>query len=305
MAPDTNANNHRRLQEMGDTRSSTMRLGAKASRRLFGAYKRVAQLFAGRIEPPDKTVLLILGCQRSGTTLVQEILQRDMRSKIYREFSKLSSDDREFHIRLNPLDSVRKTIEADRAGLIVLKPLVESQNALKLLDALDNAKILWMYRDYRDTAVSSISMFGRDAGLNNLKGIIDNREGNWRTEGLSDELRAAVSANFSPDMDPHDAAALFWFVRNSWLFELNLETNARVTICRYEDLVAEPAAAVKRIYDFLGHKFPGERILPPIHQKSTGQGGHLELSEDIERLCSDLLGRLDQAGAKSTAKPEN
>ena len=305
MGPDDNANNRRRQADMGHRQSSTTRIGEKASRRLFGAFKRIRRQFARRPEWTEKTVLLILGCQRSGTTLMQNILQRDMRSKVYGEFSKLSSEDREFRIRLNPLDSVRRAIEADRAGLIVLKPLVESQNALKLLDAFENAKVLWMYRDYRDTAISSINTFGRDAGLNNLKGIIDNREGNWRTEGLSDELRAAVSANFSPDMDPHDAAALFWFVRNSWLFELNLETNARVTICRYEDLVAEPAAAVKRIYDFLGHKFPGERILPPIHQKSTGQGGHLGISEDIERLCSDLLGRLDQAGAKSTAKPEN
>ena len=296
MIPDDNANNHRRSAEMGHRQSSAMRLGEKVSRRLFGAFKRMRQRLAGRTEPGDKTVLLILGCQRSGTTLMQHILQRDMRSKVYGEFSKLSSEDREFRIRLNPLDSVRKAIEADRAGLIVLKPLVESQNAGKLLDALDNAKVLWMYRDYRDTAVSSINEFGRNAGLNNLKGTIDNREGNWRNEGLSDELRAIVSENFSPEMDPHDAAALFWFVRNSWLFELNLDTNARVMLCRYEDLVAEPVAAVKKLYDFIGRKFPGERILPPIHQKSTGQGGDLRISENIERLCGDLLGRLDLAG---------
>jgi hypothetical protein len=269
-----------------------MGLGRKVSRWLFGALKPLRRRFARREQAAEKTVLLILGCQRSGTTLVQNILQRDLRSKVYGEFSKLSSGDREFHIRLNPLDSVRETIEADRADLIVLKPLVESQNAGKLLEALENAKVLWMYRDYRDTAVSSINEFGRNAGVNDLTGIIENRDGDWRAEGLSDELREIVSANFSPEMDPHDAAALFWFVRNNWFFELNLDTNARVMICSYENLVAAPATAVKKLYDFIGHTFPGENILPPIHQRSAGRGGGLELSEDIERLCSDLLERL-------------
>ena len=295
MIPDDNANNHRRMLEMGNTRSLTMRLGQKASRRLVGALKCIRRQFAQRPEWTDKTILLIMGCQRSGTTLMQHILQRDMRSKVYGEFSKLSSDDREFHIRLNQLDSVRKTIEADRAGLIVLKPLVESQNALKLLDAFENAGVLWMYRDYRDTAVSNITTFGLTAGPNDLQAVIDNRDGDWRSEGLSDELRATVATNFSADMDPHDTAALFWFVRNSWLFELNLQTNDRVMLLRYEHLVAQPTAALNKLYGFIGHEFPGEHILPTIHQDSTGQGGDLKLSENIERLCSDLLERIDTA----------
>jgi hypothetical protein len=260
---------------------------------MFGVCKRIGQQFARRIEPADKTILMIMGCQRSGTTLMQEILQRDTRSKVYGEFSKLSDQDREFHLRLNPLDSMRKTIDTERAGLIVLKPLVESQNAVKLLDAFENAKVLWMYRDYRDTAVSNINMFGRGAGIYDLQRIIDNRDGNWRAEGLSAELRALVSENFSPEMDSHEAAALFWFVRNSWLFELKLETNPRVMICRYRDLVTAPVAAMARIYDFIGYEFPGERILPPIHRDSTGQGASLEFSTDVERLCRDLLGRID------------
>lgn len=277
---------------MGHRQSSTASIGRKVSRWLFGVFKPIRRRLARRNEAAEKTVLLILGCQRSGTTLVQNIFQRDLRSKVYGEFSKLSSEDREFHIRLNPLDSVRKTIDADRADLIVLKPLVESQNAVKLLDALENAKVLWMYRDYRGTAISNINTFGRDAGINDLASIIENRDGDWRAEGLGTELREIVSAHFSPDMDPHDAAALFWFVRNSWFFELGLESNARVMICSYEDLVAAPAARVKKLYDFIGHNFPGEHILPPIHRGSAGRGSGLELSEDIERLCKDLLKRL-------------
>ena len=278
---------------MGKTPSSTTRFAARASRRLLGVCKQIRRMFAPRPDWADKTVLAILGCQRSGTTLVQEILQRDRRSKVYPEFSKLSDQDREFRIRLNPLDSVRRTLQADRAKLIVLKPLVESQNALKLLDAFDNAKILWMYRDFRDAAVSSINTFGPSAGAYDLQCVIDNRRGDWRSEGLSDELRDIAAANFSPDMPPHEAAALFWFLRNSWFFEQNLQTNERVTICRYGRLVAEPKAEIEKLYNFIGHKLPNRRILPHIRRDSIGQGGGLEFSENIERLCTSLLERLD------------
>jgi hypothetical protein len=296
MTPDDSANKPRRQIEMDQTQSSTTRFGRKAASRLFGAFKQIRQQLAPRPEWPDKTILMIMGCQRSGTTLVQDIFQRDMQTKVYGEFSRISDQDREFHIRLNPLDSLRKTFQAARAGLIVLKPIVESQNAQKLLDAFENAKIVWLYRDFRDAAVSNINTFGRDAGAYDLQCIIDNRDGDWRSEGLSEQLRATVAEIFSPDMDPHDAAALFWFVRNSWLFELNLATNERVTLLSYERLVAEPAAEMKKLYAFLGHKFPGEHIFPPIHQNSTAQGASLKLSSNIERLCSDLLERITAAG---------
>jgi hypothetical protein len=295
MIPDDNANDSKRMVQMGHTQSSKMRFGQKASRRLFDAFKSIRQQFARKPEWTQKNILLIMGCQRSGTTLMQDILQRDLRSKVYREFSKLSDQDRQFHIRLNPLDSVRNTIESDRADLIVLKPIVESQNALTLLDAFENAKVLWMYRDFRDAAVSNIATFGPTAGTNDLQGVINNRHGDWRGEGLSDELRDTVVQNFSADMAPHDAAALFWFVRNSWIFELNLQNNERVMLLRYEQLVARPADTLKTLYDFIGRKFPGEQILPHIHQNSIARGTDLKLSENIERLCTDLLERITNA----------
>ncbi|MDP7286560.1 MAG: sulfotransferase [Phycisphaerae bacterium] len=277
---------------MGHKQLSNRRFGQRVAAGLFDIRKRIAQRMTKRVDWADKTILMILGCQRSGTTLVQDILQRDMQSKVYGEFSGLSDQDSQFGIRLNPLDSVRRTIESDRAGLIILKPLVESQNALKLLEAFGNAKALWMYRDFRDAAVSNINMFGPDAGRYDLQRILDNHAGDWRAERLSDEIRSVVADNFSPEMPPHDAAALFWYVRNSWVFELNLQTNRRVMILSYEHLVASPKACIGELYEFIGRKLPQTNTLPPIHQTSTGQGANLQFSENIERICRDLLDRI-------------
>ena len=42
---------------------------------------------------------------------------------------------------------------------------------------------------------------------------------------------------FSENMEPLDAAALFWFVRNSYFFKLNLDKNQNVMIFKYDNLV--------------------------------------------------------------------
>ena len=79
----------------------------------------------------SKIILFIVGCQRSGTSLMTRIFFRDVRAKVYRESSILSSKD-PFRLRLNPLPLVEKRISRDKAPLIILKPLVESQNIIKL-----------------------------------------------------------------------------------------------------------------------------------------------------------------------------
>src|SRR5262245_40086875 len=89
-----------------------------------------------------KTVLYILGCQRSGTTLMNEIFERDLNTKVYAEQCKLTSNDVPKRLRLNPLSSVKTVLDQDRAPLVILKPLVESQNIIQLLDYIEGSKAL-------------------------------------------------------------------------------------------------------------------------------------------------------------------
>ena len=278
---------------MGKKLTSTKPFSQKISGRIFCALKQFSHRFLPPHEWSEKRILMIMGCQRSGTTLIQDIFDHDRSTKVYGEFSELSDQDTEFNIRMNPLDSVRQTLQANRAGLIVLKPIVESQNALKLLEAFENAKILWMYRDFRDAAASNINMFGPAAGIYDLQCIMDNRKGDWRAEGLSDEMRETVARNFSADMPPHDAAALFWFMRNSWIFQLGLNTHNRVMIKRYEKLVENPRETIENIYGFIDFPFPGKHILPSIRRNSVGRGSELKFSRNIEQMCGDLLVRID------------
>lgn len=240
-----------------------------------------------------KVILFVVGCQRSGTTLVTEIFERDIHAKAYGEFSELSSNDPR-RIRLNSFASVKKVIGEKKYPLIVLKPLVESQNLNKMLDYFESSKTLWMYRYYKDVAASNINKFGRNNGINDLRPIIKDDSQNWRSENVSDDTRKVVCKYFSENMNPYDAAALFWFARNKLFFDLDLQNNLRVLVCRYEDLVCNPHHITKSIYRFVDLSYPGDEIISMVHSKSVNKGNNIILSPGIEKLCNDLYQKLEE-----------
>jgi len=251
-----------------------------------------------------KKVIFIIGCQRSGTSLMTEIFRADDSCKVYDEFSELSSqmeghfceyssDKTDAKLRLNPLESVKDYIYRNIQPVIVLKPLVETQNIIPLIESFDNSVGLWMFRDYRDVAASYLKRFGTNSGIRDLKPIVDNDQHNWRSEKVPKNVREIVLRYFSENMLPHDAAALFWFVRNSWFFELDLQKNFDILMCRYEDLVSMPVKTMKRIYKSANLNFPAHQVLKEVHSESIGKGATIKLSSEIEKLCSKLLENLD------------
>lgn len=260
---------------------------------LFRVGKRIYQMFKDQ-DGRHKTVLFIAGCQRSGTTLALNIFERDLNTRVYGEFSKVFYDySQQNKLRLKDLSSVKEVINGDRVSLVVLKPLVESQNLLKLLNYFQGSRALWMYRHYKDVTSSNLAFFGVKNGIENLRPIVENKSGDWRVEHISEDTRVTVLEHFSEDMNPYDAAALFWFVRNSLFFELNFVDNPNVIMCRYDDLIRNPLRIMKGIYEFIGCDFPGKRIITQIHSSSVGKGKCITLSSTVDLLCMNLLKKLD------------
>jgi sulfotransferase family protein len=258
--------------------------------------KTIYQFAKIRQASKHKTILFIFGCQRSGTTLLTEIFERDFdNTKVYGEFSPVSAADKTRHIRLNPLHLVKARIDNDRPSLIILKPLVESQNAVKLLNYFDNSKALWVYRHYRDVVLSHLQHWNTKNGINNLRPIVRGQRQNWRAENISAYTERIVQEHFSEDMNPYDAGALFWFVRNRLFFEMNLTDNPNVMTCKYDNLIDDPMRTIDNIYKFVGYRYPSDKLPLHIYADSKGRGKNLKLSRDIEILCNDMLNQLDVA----------
>ena len=245
---------------------------------------------------PD--IAFVFGCQRSGTTMMLDVFERDLRTRVYRDVGVLTTAGGPGSIRFNPLDEVEAEFRRTRAEFAVAKPLADSQRAPELLAHFPRARGLWMYRDFRDVASSDLRYFGMENGVSNLVPVVERNAANWRSEGASEDVTELVRRWFSPDMNPYDAAALFWYARNALFFELELDRHPRVRLLRYETFVRSPVDGMREIYEWMGRAFPGPRMVSEVHQGAVGKKRHLDLTPEISTRCQELQDRLEAAEAR-------
>jgi hypothetical protein len=277
-----------------EPRLALRRLRARAQH----AFAEQRRFLAGAPRGP-RAVLVVLGCQRSGTTLMTELLARDRAAKVYPEHSELSAGDRRHGLRLAPIPDVAARVRRSRHPLIVLKPLVESQNATALLAGLSNARALWMFRHYADVARSNLARFGEKNGIKNLRSIAVAAD-DWRSERVSEPVARVVREQFSEAMNPWDAAALFWWARNALFFEQSLGERDDVRTCRYEELVADPLRVLLGVYAFAGCEPPDRVSVAGVASVRVSPDHPAPISAEVARLCEQLLGRLEKAHAAGT-----
>ncbi len=243
-----------------------------------------------RPKPETHRVVFILGCQRSGTTMLLRIFERDWNAQTYREQSILSRDAAS--LRLLPVAQLKGIFARQRAPLIVLKPLVESQHATALLNALPQGRVVWMFRHYRSVAASNLAKFGKRNGIDDLRPLATGEVDNWRADSVPAEVRAIVQAHFSENMSPWDAAVLFWYVRNTLFFAQSLERNPRARLCRYEAVLDAPRSSLQNLYAWLGRPFPGEHLARFVHTGAKREIPRFPLLSDVERLTEGLWQQL-------------
>ena len=243
--------------------------------------------------PKDHSILAILGCQRSGTSVMSRVFFRDLDATVFREKSALTGGDE--GLRYMPFEELNRHMSIQRAPFIVFKMLVESQRALSFLDSVDGSNVLWLFRNYRDTVSSNLTKFGAQNGIDDLRPMVQAANDNWRSEACSDETRNIVREYFSESMNPCDAAALFWYARNQLFFEQNLIRNNRAMLVEYEQFVQNPADTMRRIYQLCGRPYPGDELIDEVKTGSVSKGEGIELSPEIDELCGAMLLRLQQA----------
>jgi hypothetical protein len=272
--------------------------------RIWKFCKRISRRFRFPVAAERQRILFILGCQRSGTTLATRIFERDWNARVFNEFSELSSDDDQFGIRLDALEKVKNTVRNQPYALIVAKPIVESQRAHELLHYFGNSKILWIYRSFLDVAASDLLKFGERNGIDNIRPIISGGPDNWRSQNVSASVRETLAQYFSEDMNPLDAAALFWYSRNMHFFDTNLHNevpSGQVMLLPYERLTKEADKTIQAVYRMVGRRYPGSRVISEVDPTSVGKGRSRddEISDRVRQICQSLLANLDQVAGYS------
>jgi hypothetical protein len=277
-----------------------------------GRLDRLGRDVAHRLGPSgDGTrTLFIFGCQRSGTTMLMDAFGRDRHVKVFGEFSALNrrnpglarlwpQNTRRYDIRMRPPREVARAIARVPQPMVVAKPLVESQRASRLLDAVPDSRAVWVFRHYRDVAASNVAMFGADTAVGNLAPVVAGEVANWRAEYVPDEVRALVARHYRPDMSPYDAGALFWYLRSRLYLDLSLDRDPRVLLLAYESLVREPDRWLARLYRHAGRDWPGHAIAERIHTGSVGRAAGVELAPPVAAVCEELWQRLRAVRTRS------
>ncbi len=251
--------------------------------------------------PPGRSVpVYLVGLQRSGTNMLARGLDTAPQFEVRNE-----NDRQVFHRFQLRSDAVLvDTVRRSRHAYVLVKPLCESHRVDQLLDlpGLAPGRALWAWRDVDDRARSEVAKFG-EANLRALRAIADGSIGQrWQGQRLDHETVDLIRG-FDPDsMDPHTAAALFWYVRNQLFFRLGLHQRADVLLCSYDALVGDPDGQLRRLCQFLD--FPYHPRLSAHIETRTAQRRPLPIDPRVRAVCTELTRRLVATSGGIESVPE-
>jgi hypothetical protein len=233
------------------------------------------------VPPGHARPVFLVGLQRSGTNMLVRGLAAAPEVEARNE-----NDRAVFHrFRLRADDALLGAVRHSRHAIVLIKPLCDSHRVASLLGLGPGARALWMWRDADDRARSEVAKFG-DASLRALRAIAAGDTGIWQAGGLDPALVSAFDLDV---MDPHTAAALFWYLRNRLYFSLGLDQRADVQLLSYGSLLADPVAAAHRVCAFIGLPFRPSFVADVAAGPSRSP---LPIDPRVRALCDELTARL-------------
>lgn len=186
-----------------------------------------------------KAVIWIFGCQRSGTTFLENIFRHDLDSIVFGEFSELTIDGRKTVLTIT--DKLVSIVSNKNAKYAVIRPLFESDRAIELMNLFPNSIGIWMFRDCL-SVVNSMKRKWNEDFFNISKLVESDHEDNWRLE-----KKLAPLNNFIGKVPIDELYAQYWIIRNSIPIEKKLTNDSRIFFLNYETLVHNPKYAISKI----------------------------------------------------------
>lgn len=217
------------------------------TRRLYLRRKRMRQLvrqWSGH--QPEKVVVFLAGVHRSGTNMMMETLEWHPDTDVFRE-----SDPRAFkHFMMRPDAIIAGLIRSSPASRVVIKALHETERLSQLMEHYQPARLIWMYRDWRDVVNSILSRWpGQRNGVDQI--VAGTGTADWRGRGMSEATRAELQRRYRPDLSDASVNVLFWYFRNQLFFEQTFDTDRRVALISYDRLLENPRPQLRALSEFL------------------------------------------------------
>lgn len=240
-----------------------------------------------RVEPK---LVFVFGCQRSGTTITQRLIELDPQVTSYGE-----GDAPYFYAwpersnRLLDDEVVRVVLDREKSRRVLLKPLYESQRAEELLNAFPGSRGVWVFRNYRDVIASHRSYYQHRDPRAYVAPIIEGNSESWMGARCSEPLRDLLKALGEDELSVDDLYGLFWIARCELYWPLC--DDSRVFLLDYDQLRESPRVKTEQLYDFLGLRFrPSYPRL--VRAGRPGQHDEQQLHPLIRDYCEEVLSQL-------------
>lgn len=262
---------------------------ASAGRRSLEAFGRrlagkvLAHVNKRHLKPP----IFIVGCHRSGTTMLLNVLRRSPQIEVCDE-----GDERAFGsgTRLLSQDTLRFLLYTCGRSRIAFKPLNDTHQIERLLRIHNDARAIWIIRSYRDVANSLVAKWGaaqREHVRQIATGVFSGPGSRALGEKVNSKDLAFVQKINSEDLSAHNAAAVIWLLRNSLYFDLNLDTSPQVLLVKYEDLCTDPVRYFQEIFDFLDCELSAA-YCADVRSDSIGKHQSPDLDIEVVDVCEKL-----------------
>ena len=237
-------------------------------------------------------VVFLFGGRRSGGSLLARALDGSAAARVYDKHNVMAYQGG--HLRSTQW--LRPLVAMNGAPTVLFQALDDSHRAEQVLVEWPEARVIWVYRAWRDAVNATVVRWGqRHAEVIDalVHGEVDRVHGG---EGLSDDALATLRTHWRPGLGPSDASALHWWLWNHRVDAAELATNPRVHIVRYADLIALPDRTVAALFDFVDLPFEPE-VVGRLFQRPLVRRPPPAVEPHIAALCDALEARLDEGRA--------
>jgi hypothetical protein len=277
-------NRFRRLRRQG-----VLTVARSDLRRTHAAARRTRWALTHDVSP-NAVPTFIVGVQRSGTDMLVHAFKESAEVVVYNE----SMDSRAFSsFALRSDEVIRQLVSRSRHRCVVFKSLLDSHRVAHLLTELgtpSRGRAVWAYRSMEGRVRSLLAVWPES----NWRALRDVAAGvsRWEGSGLNEEHLALVRSFDYDRMTPDSGAALHWYLRNSFFFELDLYHRPDVALVSYERMIDEPARFLEMLCAFVGISYDS-RMTRGIGRRPDPIGRQLHVDPRIRELCEALEVRLD------------
>ncbi|MFZ0544618.1 MAG: hypothetical protein WAM60_04240 [Candidatus Promineifilaceae bacterium] len=229
----------------------------------------------------------LIGCGRSGTSMLVLQLGRSWQLDIYNENNSAAFEN----WFLRPLPVIQQLVAASRAPIVLFKPILETYRACLLLEQFPNAKILFTFRHYDDVINSSIKKFGPRDRIDHVNNWINDNFSEFADRLPPMETQHYIRDCWRPGFSPEEGAALYWLFQNRLYFDLGLVENDSAQLISYEAVVSNPVEEMIALCNFLGVNFE-QQMAAGIFDSSIQRSPAPTIAPHLRQECEQMWQRL-------------